>query len=108
MVQYPHKAGFGGRVTRWEILKTFPDAVKENIGGDLSRLECGEEPLDFKSMGGVLSGVSELRDRHGRGWHRLMYCSKAGLIFVLHCFQKKRQTRQSSETSRPPGKGSRS
>ena len=43
MVQYPHKAGFGGRVTRWEILKTFPDAVKENIGGDLSRLECGED-----------------------------------------------------------------
>ena len=102
MVQYPHKAGFGGRVTRWEILKTFPDAVKENIGGDLSRLECGEEPLDFKSMGGVLSGVSELRDRHGRAWYRLMFCSMTGLILVLHCFQKKtNQTKQRDiETTR--------
>ena len=43
MVQYPYKS-----LVRWqgdslEILKTFPDAVKENIGGDLSRLECGED-----------------------------------------------------------------
>jgi phage-related protein len=102
MVQYPHRSRVRWQGDSLDVLKTFPDSVKENIGGDLSRLECGEEPLDFKPMGNVLTGVSELRDRHGRAWYRLMYCSKGGLIFVLHCFQKKtNQTEQKDiETAR--------
>ncbi|HEY0704143.1 MAG TPA: type II toxin-antitoxin system RelE/ParE family toxin [Candidatus Acidoferrales bacterium] len=85
-----------------EVLRSFPDAVKQNIGGDLSRLESGEPPLDSKAMGSVLPGVSELRDQYGRAWYRLMYTRREGLIFVLHCFQKKtNQTEQRDiETAR--------
>lgn len=95
MVQYPQKSRVRWQGDSLEILKSFPDPVKENMGGDLSRLELGEEPLDCRPMGTVLPGVSELRDHYNKAWYRLMYCPKEGLIFVLHCFQKKtNQTEQ--------------
>src|SRR5271155_1367163 len=89
MVQYPRKSRVRWQGNSLEVLKSFPNSVKENLGGDLSRPESGEEPLDFKPMGKVLPGVSELRDHYDRAWYRLMYFPKGGLIFVLHCFQKK-------------------
>ena len=102
MVQYPRESRVRWQGDSLDVLKSFPDSVKENIGGDLSRLELGEEPLDSRLMGKVLPGVSELRDHHDRAWYRLMYCPKEGLIFVLHCFQKKtNQTEQKDiETAR--------
>jgi phage-related protein len=65
-------------------------------------LELGQEPLDFKPIGKVLPGVSELRDGYDGAWYRLMYFPKGGLIFVLHCFRKKaNQTAQKDiETTR--------
>jgi phage-related protein len=95
VVQYPHKSRVRWQGNSLEVLRSFPDAVKQNIGGDLSRLESGESPLDSKPIGGVLPGVSELRDQYGRAWYRLLYIPRGGLIFVLHCFQKKtNQTEQ--------------
>jgi phage-related protein len=77
---------------RWEgdsnkKIRSWPDPVKENIGGDLERLEHGEDPLDSKPMSG-LRGVSELRDEHFNVLYRLMYFLHAGWIYVLHCFTK--------------------
>jgi phage-related protein len=54
-------------------IRKWPDAVKENIGGDLERLENHEKPLDSEWMGKVLPGVSELRDRDSDLWYRLLY-----------------------------------
>jgi phage-related protein len=70
-------------------IRSWPDAVKENIGGDLRRLEDREEPLDSKPMGKSAPGMSELRDEHKGVWYRLMYALELGWIYVLHCFEKK-------------------
>ncbi|MGB7173222.1 MAG: type II toxin-antitoxin system RelE/ParE family toxin [Candidatus Acidiferrales bacterium] len=84
---------------RWEgnsldEIQSWPKPVKENIGGDLERLERHEEPLDSRAMGKSLPGVRELRDEHKHVWYRLFYWLHAGWIYVLHCFTK--QTNQSS------------
>ena len=66
------------------------------IGGDLDRLENRLELLDFNSMGNVLPGVYEVRDRDANCWYRLLYVHLKGLIHVLHCFTKTtNQTAQS-------------
>jgi phage-related protein len=76
-------------------IRSWPDNVKQDIGGDLRRLEDREQPLDSKPMGKVLPGVHELRDEDKDFWYRLMYALHAGWIYVLHCFHKK--TNQTSQ-----------
>jgi phage-related protein len=79
-----------------EVIRQWPEGVRFNIGGDLDRLENRLEPLDFDSMGKVLPGVYELRDRDANRWYRLLYVHLEGLIYVLHCFTKTtNQTAQS-------------
>jgi phage-related protein len=78
---------------RWQgdsqrVIRGFSEEVRQNIGNDLQRLEEGEEPLDFASMGAVLPGVFELRDRDAEHWYRVFYIPLEGLIYVLHCFTK--------------------
>jgi phage-related protein len=72
-----------------EEIRTWSEDAKQNVGGDLRRLEDREDPLDSKPMGAVLPGVSELRDRDKDFWYRLFYALEYGLIYVLHCFKKK-------------------
>lgn len=72
----------------WEI-RSWPKPVRENIGGDLERLERGEEPLDSRPMGRSLPGVSEPRDEDKDFWYRLLYWPHAGWIYVLLGFRKK-------------------
>lgn len=79
-----------------EVIRKWPEGVRFNISGDLDRLENRLEPLDFDSMGNVLPGVYELRDRDATRWYRLLYVHLEGLIYVLHCFVKTtNQTAQS-------------
>lgn len=78
------------------MIRGWPEGVRFNIGGDLDRLENRLEPLDFDSMGNVLPGVYELRDRDATHWYRLLYVHLEGLIYVLHGFTKTtNQTAQS-------------
>ena len=72
-----------------EVIRTWPQAVRQNFGGELSRLENHEEPLDSKAMGKSLPGVHELRDEDRDSWYRLLYHLHSGWIYVLHCFKKK-------------------
>lgn len=76
---------------KWEgdsrqTMHSWPKPPKANIGGDLTRLEQGGEPLDFAHLEG---GIYELRDRQQNVWYRLLYWINAGWIYVLHCFQRK-------------------
>jgi phage-related protein len=70
-------------------IKSWPEDARQNIGGDLRRLEEHEQPLDGKPMGKSLPGVHELRDQDKDFWYRLLYTLHAGWIYVLHCFKKK-------------------
>ena len=73
-----------------EVLKEFPDEVKQDIGNDLRRLQQGKAPLDSKPMKSIAQGVYELRDADGKTWHRVVYYIKIkDTIYVLHSFTKK-------------------
>ncbi|MBT3236352.1 MAG: type II toxin-antitoxin system RelE/ParE family toxin [Bdellovibrionales bacterium] len=73
-----------------EVLKEFPDEVKQDIGNDLRRLQQGKAPLDSKPMKSIAQGVYELRDADGKTWYRVVYYIKIkDTIYVLHSFTKK-------------------
>src|ERR1700689_995737 len=73
-----------------EVLSSFPDAAKYNLGFDLRLLQQGLQPTDYRPMGSIGPGVFELRDQDERAWYRVIYLSRVrGVIHVLHCFEKK-------------------
>lgn len=76
-------------------IRAFPSDVRQNLGNDLQRLDEGEEPLDYGSMGAALPGVYELRDEDGERWYRALYIRLDGLIWILHCYTK--TTNQTSQ-----------
>jgi|SRR5271166_3014912 len=71
------------------IIRSFPDDVREDLGGDLRRLQNGEHALDSGSMAPSLPGVFELRADDKDFWYRVLYYMRDGVIYILHCFTKK-------------------
>jgi len=71
------------------VIKSFPADVRQNLGGDLQRVQDGERPLDFGSLTNVLPKVFELRDHDEDSWYRVLYIKLDGVVYVLHCFKKK-------------------
>jgi phage-related protein len=55
------------------VIRSFPDDARENLGGDLRRVQSGEMPLDSGSMAPVLPGVFELRDEDKDSRYRVLY-----------------------------------
>lgn len=72
-----------------DVIRGFPADVREDLGGDLRRLQDNEHPLDSAPMGSVLRGVFELRAADKDLWYRVLYYVRDGVIYVLHCFTKK-------------------
>lgn len=73
-----------------EVISSFPDSAKANLGFDLRLLQQGEQPTNYRPMGSVGPGVFELRDQDERAWYRVIYLSRVrDVIHVLHCFEKK-------------------
>ena len=73
-----------------EVLSSFPDAAKRNLGFDLRLLQQGEQPTDYRPMTSIGPGVFELRDQDERAWYRVIYLSRIrDVIHVLHCFEKR-------------------
>ena len=73
-----------------EVLSSFPDVAKQNLGFDLRLLQQGQQPTDYRPMTAVGPGVFDLRDQDERAWYRVIYLSRVrGVIHVLHCFEKK-------------------
>jgi phage-related protein len=72
-------------------LKSFPQKVRADLGQALYAAQMGEtdpaaKPL--KGFGGAK--VMEIVDRHDTDTYRAVYTAHfAGLIYVLHAFQKK-------------------
>lgn len=66
-----------------------PNARKE-AGHQLSRVQAGLEPDDWKPFDVVGAGTKEIRINLDDGWFRVMYVAKfPGAVYVLHCFKKK-------------------
>lgn len=73
-----------------EVISSFPDVPKSNLGFGLRLLQKGQQPRDYRPMGSIGPGVFELRDQDERAWYRVIYLSRVrGVIHVLHCFEKK-------------------
>ena len=75
-----------------DCLREFPRDARREAGFQLDRVQRGLEPLDWKPMPAVGSGVREIRVRDDAGAFRVLYVAKlVDAIYVLHCFQKKPQ-----------------
>jgi phage-related protein len=73
-------------------LKAFPDSARQSAGYQLSKIQHGELPDDWKPMGAIGVGVREIRIRDVSGAFRVIYVARFGnAIYVLHAFQKKSQ-----------------
>jgi phage-related protein len=74
-----------------EVLRGFPADAKREAGYQLDRVQRGLEPIDWKSMPSIGSGVREIRIMH-EGQYRIIYLARfADAVCVLHAFQKKTQ-----------------
>ena len=69
-----------------------PDARRE-AGRQLSQVQGGLEPDDWKPIDVVGAGTKEIRINLNDGWFRVMYVAKfPEAVYVLHCFKKKTGT----------------
>lgn len=74
-----------------EVIRAFPVLARSRIGRQISRLQDGLPPDDWKPMTAIGLGVSEIRVR-ADGAYRVIYVAKfAESIYVIHAFEKKAQ-----------------
>ena len=77
----------------FDDLKSFPAAPRREAGFQLSKVQSGLDPDDWKPFDDVGQGTKEIRIRDANGAFRVMYVAKfEEAIYVLHCFQKKTET----------------
>lgn len=69
----------------------FPAAVKQRMGFALYLAQCGEKHDDAKPLRGFGgAGVLEVVEDHDGDTYRAVYTVRfAGVVYVLHAFQKK-------------------
>lgn len=73
-------------------LRDFPESARHDVGYQLHKVQCGEQPDDFKPLPTVGPGVEELRVWDEAGTFRVIYLARmADAVYVLHAFQKKTQ-----------------
>ena len=74
-----------------DAVKGFSDEAKRSVGHQLSMVQVGLDPLDWKPMEIVGSGTKEIRIRIETGY-RVLYVAKFNdAVYVLHAFVKKTQ-----------------
>jgi len=85
-----------------EVISSFPNAAKSNLGFDLRLLQQGQQPTDYRPMSSIGPGVFELRDQDERAWYRVIYLSRVrNVIHVLHCFEKRSRETPMKEINVP-------
>ena len=73
------------------MVKAFSDPARRAAGHQLSQVQEGLEPGDWKPMDTIGPGVQEIRIRAERAY-RVMYVAKfREAVYVLHAFVKKTQ-----------------
>ncbi|MBU4609526.1 type II toxin-antitoxin system RelE/ParE family toxin [Achromobacter sp. GG226] len=70
----------------------FPAEPRRDAGFQLSKIQSGLDPEDWKPFDAIGAGTREIRLRDANGIYRVMYVAKFDeAVYVLHCFQKKTQ-----------------
>jgi phage-related protein len=92
----PAKPPTGAKPLRWvgrsrEDLREFPEDVKRRMGGALWEAQIGRKASYAKPLRGFGgAGVLEVVDDFDGDTYRAVYTIRfAGLVYVLHAFQKK-------------------
>lgn len=68
----------------------FTPSARKDAGHQLSLVQAGLDPDDWKPFDVAGSGVREIRVRGDDGCFRVMYVAKfSEAVDVLHCFRKK-------------------
>lgn len=72
-------------------LKEFPEEVRQTVGYALYLAQCGEKHPSTKPLKGFRgAGVLEVVEDFDGDTYRAVYTVKlAGVVYVLHAFQKK-------------------
>lgn len=78
-------------------LRRFPDTARREAGYQLSRVQAGFDPKDWKPIKAVGPGVREIRI-HEDGEYRVIYVTNiSGGVYALHAFRKKTQATPKAE-----------
>jgi phage-related protein len=73
-------------------LKNFPAGARREAGFELSNVQSGLRPSDWKPMRTVGAGAVEIRIKDEAGIYRVIYVAKfEEAVYVLHAFEKKTQ-----------------
>jgi len=74
-----------------EDVKAFPEEVRQSVGYALYLAQCGEKSPSAKPLKGFKgAGVLEVVEDFDKDTYRAVYTVKfAGVVYVLHAFQKK-------------------
>jgi phage-related protein len=71
-------------------LRNCPEAVQDAVGYALFLAQSGDRHPAAKTLKGALGGLVEIVDDWDGNTYRAVYTAKlAGVIYVLHVFQKK-------------------
>lgn len=71
-----------------QALRRFNDLARRAAGRQLRRLQEGKDPLDWKPLATVGTGVIEIRV-HANGEQRVVVVSRlAEAVYVLHAFDR--------------------
>ena len=72
-------------------IRAMPEAARRDIGVELTLVQAGDLPTDWKPIRSVGVSVMEIRV-HRPGEFRVIYVAKfAEAVYVLHAFGKKSQ-----------------
>jgi len=76
-----------------QAVRSFPPAVRDEIGFALYQAQTGNKHVNAKPVRGLGPGVLEVISDHRGDTFRAVYTVRlAGKVYVLHAFQKKSKT----------------
>lgn len=68
----------------------MPDSVRKDFGGALHGVHEGRSPDQAKPLKGKVKGAVQLtEDQDGDTYRAVFTIELEGVVYVLHCFQKK-------------------
>ena len=72
-------------------IREFPVKARREAGHQLNKVQCGDEPSDWKPMTTVGPGVREIRVKVGLQYRIIYVAHLDDCVYVLHAFLKKTQ-----------------